>query len=76
MTVPAKQFLTEFTGTDGEVYAGPIILADCLDGADAVMSTSLQGPSGQPLRLVGELVFAFDASDGSGDRHSQIRRLS
>lgn len=51
-----RRFLTEFDGDDGARYAGPIVLADCLPAAQAIVRTCLQGPTGQPITVLGELV--------------------
>lgn len=67
-----RRWLTEFTGIDGERYAGPIILADGQPCAEAYLSV-LQGPNGQALRLLGELVQQFPQADG--DTQSHIRRV-
>ncbi len=55
-----KQFLTEFDGSDGCRYAGPIVLADCLAAAKAIVLTCLRGPTGQPIMILGEVVYQTD----------------
>lgn len=64
--------MTEFTGIDSLAYAGPIIVADCHDLAVALLCC-LQGPNGQSLRLVGELLFQVPHGE---DTESHIRRAS
>ena len=60
-----KRFLTEFTNRlDGQRYAGPQILSDCVEAAEAMRQTSLLGPNGEPLRVMGELIQQMPAEDG------------
>ena len=49
------RFLTEYTAADGARYAGALILADSVEMAEAIL-LCLQGPNGQPIRLLGEVV--------------------
>lgn len=67
-----KRWLTEFGGDGGgDLFAGPIVLADCRDEALAMLSC-LTDPGGRPLRLIGELVQQIPADEGQV--HSFVRR--
>lgn len=65
-----KRFLTEFTA-DGALYAGPMILADSVELAEAI-NLCLQDPHGKPLRLVGEVIDICPVE--GGDARSVVRR--
>jgi hypothetical protein len=39
-------------------------LADCKEAAEAFRETSLLGPNGETLRILGELVHTFPLEDG------------
>lgn len=66
-----RRFVTEFDGDDGSRYAGPIVLADCLPAAQAIVRTCLLGPTGQRITVLGELI----ASDAIGppDTYTTVR---
>lgn len=69
MPESVRRWVTEFTGLDGNRYAGPILIADCRDLACALLSC-MAGPNGQQLRLTGELL--LQVQDGEST-HSHIR---
>ncbi len=50
-----KRFFTEYVAEDGSRWAGPLILADCEEMAQA-LNVCLLGPTGQRLTILGELV--------------------
>ena len=68
-----KRWLTEFTAVDGDRYAGPILIADSQEMAVALLSC-LQGPNGQALRIIGELLYQVPAGDAHTESH--IRRAN
>lgn len=51
-----KAYVTEFTASDGECYLGPMILADTLEAAKAIVAAVVRGPDGQEVRVMGEMV--------------------
>ncbi len=51
-----KRWTTEFVGIDGHRYAGPLILDESQQGAEAILSVLL-GPNGQAMHVTGELVW-------------------
>lgn len=57
-----RKWMTQYTHGD-EDYVGPIILADCIESAQAVMSVLL-GPGGETLYLVGEVADQHVSVDG------------
>lgn len=69
-----KRYLTQFAGEDGCRYAGPIVQADCLDAARAIVQTCLLGPTGQSLTVLGELV--YQETEDLADTRSHVRRVS
>lgn len=52
--VENKAWLTEFD-LDGDTYAGPIVLADCLALAQVLCADCLRAPNGELLRVTGRL---------------------
>lgn len=74
MTDLIRRYMTSFVcAIDGENYAGPLILADCPETAEAIRQTSLLGPNGETLVILGELVQQFPVDDGHG-RADVLRR--
>lgn len=59
-------YLTEYHNIcDGNaVYSGPQIEADCIEAAIAIVGSCVKGPSGETLRVLGELTDIID-EDGS-----------
>jgi len=57
-----KFWITDFDCDDG-TYAGPIVIADCRDLAEALIQTCILGPNGERLHLVGELVEQHPVDD-------------
>ena len=65
------RYLTEYNNaSDGHaVYSGPQIVADCIDAAVAIVESCVKGPSGETLRVIGELVETIN-EDGSPTAYS------
>lgn len=57
-------YVTEFVGTDNERYAGPRIMADSHETAQAMLQV-LRGPNGQEITLLGELAGEVNATRGA-----------
>lgn len=70
-----KRFLTEYDNIcdGGALYAGPMLLADALPAALALV-TCVQGPNGEALRVVGELIDQIVSDDG--DTTATVRHRS
>ena len=58
-----RQYGTTFHGLDGNDYMGPLILADCRDTAEAILSC-LQGPNGERLMVLGPILQQTDTGNG------------
>jgi hypothetical protein len=69
-----KEFITEYANLadDGAPYAGPTILAHSLAYAQLIVETSVRGPNGEELTVVGELAARL-APDVHGDTKTWIR---
>lgn len=71
--VDEKRWLTEYDTAEGAAHVGPIIRADCQAFAQAIAHTLLLGPTGQPLRVVGELLEQTDVDSDAVT--SLVRRV-
>ena len=61
-----RRWITEYDGADG-VYAGPLLIADCVDFAVMLARDCVRAPDGQPLRVLGELVESIRVGDADVD---------
>jgi len=67
-----RQWATEFRGTDGHRYSGPIILADGLEMAVAINSV-LRSYDGQRMDVTGEILLSVPQGETT---EVYVRRLS
>lgn len=65
-----RRFLTEYVAEDGSRWAGPLILADSEEMAEA-LNVCLLGPTGQRLTILGEVILTLPA--GGADTQVAVR---